>query len=151
MGYKFKPNKGVAKRFRVTATGKMKHRHELSSHLRSGRSEKKKRHLGRPSILAEGHARNLRRMLGQRVNGGLSRKYCGAGNLTTCRNTLLSALQEALTVPKESLYRDEGCDDGDQPCYDKIRFRAIGGMTVPPIRWINRPTFQQAVEVQGHR
>ena len=64
MGYKFKPNKGVAKRFRVTATGKMKHRHELSSHLRSGRSAKKKRHLGRPSILAEGHARNLRRMLG---------------------------------------------------------------------------------------
>jgi hypothetical protein len=24
-------------------------------------------------------------------------------------------------------------------------------VTVPPIPWINRPTYQQAVEVQGHR
>jgi large subunit ribosomal protein L35 len=64
MGYKIKPNKGVAKRFKVTGTGKLKHRHELSTHLRSGRSANKKRHLGRPAILHEGLARNLRRMLG---------------------------------------------------------------------------------------
>jgi len=64
MGYKKKPNKGVAKRFRVTATGKLKHRHELSTHLRSRRSAKKKRQLGRAAVLAEGHSRNLRRMLG---------------------------------------------------------------------------------------
>jgi len=28
--------------------------------------------------------------------------------------------------------------------------RAIGAITQPLIEWINRPTFQQAVEVQGH-
>ena len=38
MGYKFKPNKGVAKRMRITKTGKLKHRHEKNSHHRSGRS-----------------------------------------------------------------------------------------------------------------
>jgi len=63
MGYKLKPNKGVAKRLRVTATGKLKHSHELTSHLRSSRSAKKKRHLGRPSVLDEGHARRFRGLL----------------------------------------------------------------------------------------
>jgi large subunit ribosomal protein L35 len=63
MGYKLKPNKGVAKRFRVTSTGKLKHRHELSTHLRSGRSANKKRMLGRPSVLDEGHARRFRGLM----------------------------------------------------------------------------------------
>ena len=64
MGYKFKPNKGVLKRFRVTKTGKLKHEHELNSHRRSVRTAKKKRALGRPSVLAEGHSRNLRKFAG---------------------------------------------------------------------------------------
>lgn len=66
MGYKYKPNKSVAKRFKVTGTGKLKRRHTLSTHLRSARDAKKKRHLGRPAILAEGHARNMREMMGLR-------------------------------------------------------------------------------------
>jgi large subunit ribosomal protein L35 len=64
MGYKFKPNKGVAKRMRVTKTGKLKHNHTKTSHLRSGRSGNLKRKLRRPSILHEGLARNLRRLMG---------------------------------------------------------------------------------------
>jgi large subunit ribosomal protein L35 len=64
MAYKLKPHKGMAKRFKVSATGKVKHRHEKSTHLRSGRSAKLKRHLGRPGVLAEGMARNVRRYLG---------------------------------------------------------------------------------------
>ena len=64
MGYKFKPNKSVAKRFKVTGTGKLKHGHTKKTHLRSARTPKKKRHLGRPAMLFEGHARNMRRMMG---------------------------------------------------------------------------------------
>ncbi|CAN5619387.1 hypothetical protein BH09PLA1_BH09PLA1_09080 [soil metagenome] len=64
MGYKFKPNKGVAKRMKLTATGKLKHRHEKNSHLRSRRSSALKRRLGRPEVLAEGHSRNMRKFLG---------------------------------------------------------------------------------------
>ena len=66
MAYKFKPNKSVAKRFKVTATGKLKRRHTLSTHLRSARDAKKKRHLGRPAIVNESHARNMREMMGIR-------------------------------------------------------------------------------------
>ena len=63
MPHKAKPHKGMAKRFKVTKTGKVTHRHEKNSHLRSGRSAKLKRHLGRPGLLAEGMARNVRRYL----------------------------------------------------------------------------------------
>ena len=64
MGYKFKPSKSVAKRFKVSKTGKLKHRREKTSHLRSGRDSAMKRRLGRASVLAEGHARNMRKFMG---------------------------------------------------------------------------------------
>lgn len=64
MGYRYKPSKGVKKRFTVTATGKLKRGHQFRSHLQSSRSGNMKRRLGRPAILAEGHARNLRKFLG---------------------------------------------------------------------------------------
>jgi len=63
MPHKAKPHKGMAKRLKVTKTGKVLHRHEKNSHLRSGRTSKLKRHLGRPGVLAEGMARNVRRYL----------------------------------------------------------------------------------------
>ena len=64
MAYKFKPNKSVAKRFRVSSKGKLKRGHSLTSHLRSARTSKKKRELRRPEILFEGHARNMRKLMG---------------------------------------------------------------------------------------
>ncbi len=64
MAYKYKPSKAVAKRFRVSGTGKLKRNHSLTSHLRSSRPSKKKRELRRPEILFEGHARNMRRFMG---------------------------------------------------------------------------------------
>jgi large subunit ribosomal protein L35 len=66
MGYKYKPNKSIAKRFRVTASGKLKRSHTLTSHLRSSRSGNKKRHLGRPAIVDETQARRLRKLIGAR-------------------------------------------------------------------------------------
>ena len=38
---------------------------------------------------------------------------------------------------------------GDQFCFDSIWMRALGAAQQPVIHWINRPTFQQAVEIQG--
>src|SRR3989442_12753684 len=64
MGYKFKPNKSVAKRFKVSKTGKLKRGHSYRSHLMSARPAKKRRHLRRPAILFEGHARNMRKLMG---------------------------------------------------------------------------------------
>ena len=79
MAYKFKPNKAVAKRFRVTATGKLKRGHSLTSHLRSARTAKKKRELRRPEILFEGHARNMRKLMGISGKHPNARKRVAAG------------------------------------------------------------------------
>ena len=61
---KSKPNKSVAKRFKVTKTGKLKRHHAFTSHLMSGRSANKRRKLRRPAIVTEGLARNMRRLMG---------------------------------------------------------------------------------------
>lgn len=63
MGYKIKTNKTVAKRFKVTATGKLKCRHAKTSHLMSARTSKTKRQLGRPGLVYEPVARNMRRLM----------------------------------------------------------------------------------------
>jgi large subunit ribosomal protein L35 len=64
MAYKFKPNKSVAKRLRLTKTGKLKRHHGFTSHLMSARSASKRRKLRQPAVLFEGHARNMRKLMG---------------------------------------------------------------------------------------
>jgi acyl-homoserine lactone acylase PvdQ len=108
-------------------------------------------------------SKDLRRLLGLPVSDGFSRTYCGGGSLSACRTALLNALSDALAESPGHLYdedqstpatdRVDTCPAGnsDQWCWDSVRFRPIGGVTVPTIHWINRPTFQQAVEIQGHR
>jgi len=64
MGYKYKPSKSVAKRFKVTKTGKVKAHHGFTSHLMSARPAGKRRKLRKPQLLHEGHARNMREFMG---------------------------------------------------------------------------------------
>src|SRR5687767_5441599 len=66
MAYKYKPNKGMKKRLRVSGTGKVKHNHSFTSHLRSSRSSKRVRKLRRASVLFEGHAKNMREFMGMK-------------------------------------------------------------------------------------
>ncbi|MFP5362844.1 MAG: penicillin acylase family protein [Thermoleophilia bacterium] len=103
-----------------------------------------------------GHARkDLRRVLGLRVRAPYAKRYCGGGRRARCARALRGALARALAVDAATLYRDEACAEagmpGDQACFDKIAFRPTGGITQPMIGWQNRPTYQLAVEVQGHR
>jgi acyl-homoserine lactone acylase PvdQ len=101
--------------------------------------------------------KDLRRLLGRRVRGHLSRRYCGGGprrqgNLRRCRARLAASLKAALAVDPAELYKDQVCEDygkpSDQWCYDAVRQRPVGAINQPLIHWINRPTFQQLVEVQ---
>ena len=62
------------------------------------------------------------------------------------QSSLKSALGEQAT---DTYPADDVCKAGDQACLDAVRFRPLGGVTQPLIPWINRPTYQQAVEVQG--
>ena len=64
MGYKLKPNKSVAKRFKVTKTGKVKRHHGFTSHLMSSRPAKRRRRLRGTAIVSEGHARRMRKLMG---------------------------------------------------------------------------------------
>lgn len=64
MGYKYKPCKAMVKRFKVSKTGKLKRHHTKTSHLMSARPAKKRRHLRRPEVLFEGHAKNMREFMG---------------------------------------------------------------------------------------
>jgi large subunit ribosomal protein L35 len=59
-----KPNKSIAKRFKVTKTGKLKRHHSFTSHLMSGRSANKRRKLRKAAIVPESHARRLRKLIG---------------------------------------------------------------------------------------
>jgi hypothetical protein len=94
-------------------------------------------------------SKDLRTVLGRRVRGKYSRVYCGRGSLRRCRAALARSLRAA--VKDSSVYTDDPqCEDGDQWCYDAVRQRPIGGATQPLIHWINRPTYQQANEIQSH-
>lgn len=99
--------------------------------------------------------KDLRTLLGAPVRGRYGRVYCGGGALRRCRGALERSLRAALAVPASELYADEGCERaglaGSQSCFDAIRFQALGGITQPPIAWQNRPTYQQVVEMHGHR
>jgi hypothetical protein len=44
-----------------------------------------------------------------------------------------------------------GCKAGNQVCWDAITFRPVGAIGQPPMQWVNRPTYQQADEIRGHR
>jgi len=111
--------------------------------------------------------KDLRRLLGRRRLRGLrkppsrrnrlSRIYCGGtkrrnGTLRRCRGALAASLRAALRVNPAELYKDDVCTrygkPSDQWCFDAIRHRPLGAINQQLIHWINRPTFQQVVEVQ---
>jgi hypothetical protein len=100
--------------------------------------------------------KDLRSLLGEPVTGPFSRVYCGGsaelgGTLESCRERLADSLRAALAVDPAALYADQTCEDygmpSDQWCYDAVRHRPVGAVNQPLIHWINRPTFQQLVEV----
>jgi acyl-homoserine lactone acylase PvdQ len=91
--------------------------------------------------------KDLRDLLGASVKGPYSRVYCGQGSLSACRTALLSSLSAALQHDSDAeIYGGQS-----QTAHDEIGFSAVGAITQPKIPWVNRPTFQQVVQVHGHR
>jgi hypothetical protein len=94
--------------------------------------------------------KDLKRVLHRPVKQKYAVAFCGHGRLAACRTALESSLKGALAEKATDAYpADAVCKAGDQPCLDDVRFRPLGGVTQPLIPWINRPTYQHAVEVQG--
>jgi large subunit ribosomal protein L35 len=60
---KMKTNKSVAKRFKITGSGKVKRGHAFKSHILTKKTQKRKRHLRHADICAPGDAKRIKRML----------------------------------------------------------------------------------------
>ena len=60
---KMKTNKAAAKRFKKTATGKLKYSKAGSGHLLGGKTRKRKRNLRSPGILSDVENKRITKML----------------------------------------------------------------------------------------
>jgi large subunit ribosomal protein L35 len=72
---KMKTHSGAKKRFKVTATGKVRGRHAFTSHILEKKSPKRKRTLGAPAVLSAHDTPRVKRMLGVGAKG--SRRASG--------------------------------------------------------------------------
>lgn len=62
---KMKTDRGAAKRFKVTGTGRLRRRKAFRSHLLEKKSSTRTRRLSRETDVAPGDLRQVRRMLGR--------------------------------------------------------------------------------------
>ncbi len=92
--------------------------------------------------------KDLRMLMGRAVRGEFSRRYCGAGVLTTCRDSLWAAL-DAAAAELETTRGPAPSAWWSPSAPERIAFTS--GILADTMRWTNRPTFQQVVSFSGHR
>ena len=62
---KQKTHKGLTKRVKITAAGKVKHKRSCGSHLMSGKSAKRRRRIGSSAIMTGTTAKTVKSQLGK--------------------------------------------------------------------------------------
>ena len=60
---KLKTNRGAAKRFKMTGSGKILRRKAYLRHQLSCKTRKQKRHLGKAAVVESANARHIKRLL----------------------------------------------------------------------------------------
>jgi large subunit ribosomal protein L35 len=60
---KQKTKKSAAKRFKVTATGKISRRRAYKSHLTGKKTPKRKRHLAKPALVSKADEKRVKKLL----------------------------------------------------------------------------------------
>jgi large subunit ribosomal protein L35 len=60
---KQKTHKGAAKRFKLTANGKVKRRHSMHSHILTKKSQKRKRRLRQATLVTGQFEKNIKELL----------------------------------------------------------------------------------------
>lgn len=99
-------------------------------------------------------------VLGREVAEPRSRRYCADGTLAGCAEVLWASLADAAALLESAPDGGQGCDfpsayqfgtpDPEGWVYradcDDIIQVAGGVVSAPPMRWVNRPTFQQVVQ-----
>ncbi|RCW45740.1 acyl-homoserine lactone acylase PvdQ [Halopolyspora algeriensis] len=91
--------------------------------------------------------KDLRQVLNEPVRDRFQATYCGGGDLEACRH----ALWKSLSAVAGELEKDFGSPSvrgwRRVPADDAIVHSPLGLTSIPEIDWVNRPTFQQVVEV----
>jgi large subunit ribosomal protein L35 len=82
---KMKTHSGAKKRFKLTATGKVRGRHAFTSHILEKKSAKRKRTLGAPALLSEDDTPRIKRMLGAPTKSTRSASKASGGAAATSR------------------------------------------------------------------
>jgi len=101
--------------------------------------------------------KDLRSALGANVKAPYSRVYCGDGRRAACKAMLRDTLLEAAAKSASDVYGTTGCtlNNGTsasaQMCEDAVDSTDVTIAPVGKFHWINRPTFQQAVQYQDGR
>ncbi|HLY48377.1 MAG TPA: 50S ribosomal protein L35 [Solirubrobacteraceae bacterium] len=67
---KMKTHSGAKKRFKVTATGKVRGRSAFSTHILEKKSPKRKRRLGAPAEIAKADEKRVKTLLGAAHRSG---------------------------------------------------------------------------------
>jgi acyl-homoserine lactone acylase PvdQ len=92
--------------------------------------------------------KDLRTLLGDRVQGRFSRRYCGNGNRDACRDAFWAALKSAA----DGLAAAQGPDPTQwRSDATRERIKFIPGLIPNTMRWTNRSTFQQLIGFSSHR
>lgn len=117
------------------------------------------------SAYQEGWFEHMKRVLDMALNTPGHTDYRAlrcAGPNGDCRGAALAALDDALkdlggianvnNWDGTQLANPADGKTGEKvETYDEVKHTDLSLLSVPPIRWINRPTFQQVVEVQNKR
>jgi acyl-homoserine lactone acylase PvdQ len=89
-------------------------------------------------------SKDLRRITGAKVRGPFKVRYCGGGDLARCRAAVWGALREA----KDQLVAADGADPHSwyaDATKERITFKP--GLIPNSMRWTNRATFQQVLQL----
>ena len=62
---KMKTHSGAKKRFKVTARGKLRARHAMTSHIRVKKNAKRQRRLAEPVVISDADRPRVRELLGR--------------------------------------------------------------------------------------
>jgi hypothetical protein len=94
-------------------------------------------------------SKDLRTLIGEQVKGKFANRYCGHGDLASCRAALWGAMEDAGTLlaaaqgPNPDAWRADATRE---------RISFAPGLLPYTMRYTNRPSgIQQVIEFFGHR
>jgi hypothetical protein len=88
--------------------------------------------------------KDLRTLLGDKVDGRFNLRYCGGGSLAQCRASLWAAIHQAA----DGLTSELGETNPASWLKPASRTRFVPGLLPNTFPTTNRPTFQQVLELQ---